>query len=146
MMGYMKSWHAESSVPNEKAHVVGFMYMITHPNGVNSWMNESLHELGWRGSGVSTLSMGLRTGFFVKALPWAWSKNQVFGSAVFQSLIKSNSAVYYIKVGMGKGNHLRKVMTSEKLSVSRPQDIDGQRGPASAKQQSGYLGTCHKSG
>ena len=25
--GFMKSWHAESSVPNEKVHVVGFMYI-----------------------------------------------------------------------------------------------------------------------
>jgi hypothetical protein len=53
---------------------------------------------------------------------------------------------------MGKGNHLQKVVTSVELSASRvqdkggKQDIDGQRSPASAKQQSGYLGKCHKSG
>lgn len=57
--------------------------------------------------------------------------------------MKSNSTVYYIKVIMGKGNHLQNVVTSVKLSASRvqdkggKQDIDGQRGPASAKQQSG---------
>ena len=44
---------------------------------------------------------------------------------------------------MGKGNHLRKVMKSEKLSLSRlqdkggKQDIDGQRGPVLSSSNQG---------